>query len=70
MQVEGQHGGSSLPPMATGARVSNAYPTFRMPGDSPSKEGLIPDGPRKLPGLRGKGFRHAMGVRPISLLAG
>ena len=29
---------------ATGARVSNAYPTFRLLGDSLSKERLIPDG--------------------------
>ena len=27
----------------TGARVSNAYPTFRLLGDSLSKERLIPD---------------------------
>ena len=43
MQVEGQHGGSLLPPMATGARVSNTYPTCRQLGDSPLKGGLIPD---------------------------
>ena len=43
MQVEGQHGWSLLQPMATGARVSNAYPTFPLPGDSLSKERLIPD---------------------------
>ena len=42
MQVEGQHG-SGLPlPMATGARVSNAYPTYRLLGDSLSKGRLIP----------------------------
>ena len=28
--------------MATGARVSNAYPTYPCPRDSPSKGGLIP----------------------------
>ena len=44
MQVEGQHGLSSLRPMATGARVSNAYPTFRILGNSLSKERLMPDG--------------------------
>ena len=44
MQVEGQHGLSSLRPMATGARVSNAYPTFRTLGNSLSKERLMPDG--------------------------
>ncbi len=44
MQVEGQHGRSYLRLMATGARVSNTYPTCRLPGDSLSKERLIPDG--------------------------
>ena len=47
MQVEGQHGLSLLSLMATGARVSNAYPTFRRPGSSLSKERLIPDGVRQ-----------------------
>ena len=42
MQVEGQHGISLLILMATGARVSNAYPTFPPVGDSPAKVGLIP----------------------------
>ena len=41
MQVEGQHGVSLLTLMATGARVSNAYPTFPLPEDSPAKVGLI-----------------------------
>ena len=44
MQVEGQHGLSLLRPMATGARVSNAYPTFRTLGNSLSKERLMSDG--------------------------
>ena len=44
MQVEGQHGLSLLRPMATGARVSNTYPTFRLLGNSLSKERLMPDG--------------------------
>ena len=43
MQVEGQHDGSLLLLMATGARVSNAYPTYPMLGHSPSKDGLTPD---------------------------
>ena len=43
MQVEGQHEVSLLTLMATGARVSNAYPTFPLLGDSLSKERLIPD---------------------------
>ena len=42
MQVEGQHGLSLLRLMATGARVSNAYPTFPIVGHSPAKVGLIP----------------------------
>ena len=41
MQVEGQHGISLLILMATGARVSNAYPTFPILEDSPAKVGLI-----------------------------
>ncbi len=40
MQVEGQH--CSLLQMATGARVSNAYATYLILGDSPEKSGLIP----------------------------
>ena len=42
MQVEGQHEVSLLTLMATGARVSNAYPTFPLVGHSPAKVGLIP----------------------------
>ena len=30
--------------VATGARVSNTYPTFPLLGHSPSKDGLTPDG--------------------------
>ena len=44
MQVEGQHELSLLSLMATGARVSNTYPTFRLLRDSLSKERLIQDG--------------------------
>ena len=44
MQVEGQHAGSLLSVMATGARVRNTYPTYPRLGDSLSKERLIPDG--------------------------
>ena len=29
--------------LATGARVSNTYATYLLHGDSPSKDGLIPD---------------------------
>ena len=41
MQVEGQHIGSLLLMMATGARVSNAYPTFPIVENSPAKVGLM-----------------------------
>ena len=44
MQVEGQHEGSLLPLMATGARVRNTYPICPLLRDSLSKERLIPDG--------------------------
>ena len=43
MQVEGHQGSSLLFPLATGARVSNTYPTCPHLGDSPLKGGLIPD---------------------------
>ena len=42
MQVEGQREESLLSLPATGARVSNAYPTFPLVGHSPEKFGLIP----------------------------
>ena len=70
MQVEGQHGLSLLRLMATGARVSNTYPTCRIPGDSLSKERLIPDVMFVPHGMNIKEFRYPMGMRPISLLAG
>ena len=41
MQVEGQHRCSNIL-VATGARVSNAYATYPLQGDSPEKFGLIP----------------------------
>ncbi len=44
MQVEGHHEVSLLTLMATGARVSNTYPTWPLLRDSLSKERLIPDG--------------------------
>ena len=44
MQVEGQHELSLLSSMATGARVSNTYPTWPSLGNSLSKERLMPDG--------------------------
>ena len=42
MQVEGQHDDSLLLLMATGARVSNAYPTFPLLGDNLAKVRLMP----------------------------
>ena len=43
MQVEGHQDSSLLELLATGARVSNAYPTCRIVGHSPQKGGLMPD---------------------------
>ena len=43
MQVAGQHEFSLLNLMATGARVSNAYPTCPPLGDNLAKVSLIPD---------------------------
>ena len=43
MQVEGHQDDSLLLLLATGARVSNAYPTCRIVGHSPLKGGLMPD---------------------------
>ena len=42
MQVEGQHVPTQVGMVATGARVSNAYATYPVQGDSPEKFGLIP----------------------------
>ena len=70
MQVEGQHELSLLSLMATGARVSNTYPTCRLLGDSLSKERLIPDGIVLPHGRTIKEFRSSMGMRSIRLLAG
>ena len=70
MQVEGQHEISLLILMATGARVSNTYPTWPILGYSLSKGRLIPDVvvvPHDTPT---KEFRYGMGMRSISLLAG
>ena len=43
MQVEGQHVGCLQPMMATGARVSNAYPTCPVLMDSLAKARVIHD---------------------------
>ena len=61
MQVEGQHDDSLLLSMATGARVSNAYPTFPLLGDNLAKVRLIPnDIPR----------RHLNGIKDLSVMDG
>ena len=71
MQVEGQHRDSLLLRMATGARVSNAYPTFLQLGDNLAKVRLIPHGLHRRHLKWSKGFgRLRMGMRPISLTAG
>ena len=56
MQVEGHRGRASAFPPATGARVSNAYPTCPWLGDNLAKASLIPHG--LIPGHPGlsKGF--------------
>ena len=61
MQVEGQHEGSLLPLMATGARVRNTYPIYPWLGDSLLKGRLIPDG---LP------VRHLAGSKDLSAMDG
>ena len=70
MQVEGQHELSLLSLMATGARVSNTYPTCLQLRDSLSKERLILDGITLSPDLVIKEFRLKMGMRSIRQLAG
>ena len=61
MQVEGQHDDSLLLLMATGARVSNAYPTCPSLGNNLAKVRLIPnDIPR----------RHLNGIKDLSVMDG
>ena len=54
MQVEGQREVSLLTLPATGARVSNTYPTFPLLWNSLSKERLMPDGFKGLHGILNK----------------
>ena len=54
MQVEGQHMSSNTM-VATGARVSNTYATYLLPGDNPLKDGLIPHNTKL---LHGNLFKH------------
>ena len=70
MQVEGQHGISLLIPMATGARVSNAYATCLSEGDNPAKVGLIPHSTYYSHEFYVKETRLQMNMRSISWLAG
>ena len=71
MQVEGQHAVCLQTVMATGARVSNAYPTCPFPRHSPWKRGLMPDVVVRRHQVTTKGvYRKGMGVRPISWTAG
>ena len=71
MQVEGQRGASSEAPPATGARVSYAYRTCPVLGNSPAKAGLMPGVVAAPHEAATKDiFRYGMAVRPISLTAG
>ena len=56
MQVEGHREVSLLTLPATGARVSNAYPTFPLPRYSPLKGGLIPGAVPRVHAIGTKGF--------------
>ena len=71
MQVEGHRGVFSDAPAATGARVSYAYRTCPVLGNSPAKAGLMPGVVASPHGVATKDlFRYGMAVRPISLTAG
>ncbi len=61
MQVEGQHDDSLLLLMATGARVSNAYPTFPLLGDNLAKVRLIPNDISR---------RHLKEIKDLSVMDG
>ena len=60
----------AIPLPATGARVSNTYPTYLILGDSLSKERLISDSIYFPHGFYIKEIRYEMGMRSISLLGG
>ena len=61
MQVEGQHDGSLLSLMATGARVSNAYPTCPPLGNNLAKVRLIPNDVSR---------RHLKEIKDLSVMDG
>ena len=61
MQVEGQRIDSLLFMSATGARVSNAYPTCPSLGDNLAKVRLIPNDVSR---------RHLKGIKDLSVMDG
>ena len=61
MQVEGQHDDSLLLLMATGARVSNAYPTCPPLGNNLAKVRLIPNDISR---------RHLNEIKDLSVMDG
>ena len=63
--------GAAMPLSATGARVSNAYPTCPWVRDKLPKGSLIPDVVRRRPLIFTKDFgRRWMGMRTIRQQAG
>ena len=70
MQVEGQQGGCLHSPLATGARVRNAYRTCLILGNSLAKVRLMPDVLESPHEETSKEIRYEMAMRPISWLAG
>ena len=61
MQVEGQHDDSLLLLMATGARVSNAYPTCPPLGNNLAKVRLMPNDVER---------RHLISTKDLSVMDG
>ena len=61
MQVAGQHVSGLPDTMATGARVSNAYPTCPPLGDNLAKVRLIPNDVSR---------RHLKGIKDLSVMDG
>ena len=61
MQVEGQRIDSLLFMSATGARVSNAYPTYPSLGDNLAKVRLIPNDVSR---------RHLKEIKDLSVMDG
>ena len=61
MQVEGHQEESLLSLLATGARVSNTYPTCPLLGDNLAKVRLIPNDISR---------RHLKGIKDLSVMDG